>query len=451
MPPGQGLPGSSVLSAETVLVAALGVVFALVYVLRLLRRSRPDFDVGRPLMVAVAIRFIAIAGVASTGLQETLRGGDESTFLFAAQRLADSPLGHGFLPHGIYQLHTVVFGLEIKYGGFSTGAMRVVQVGLAMLGVLLILAAVHDLSGSRAARIAAWVLAFEPGSIFFNSALHKEPLMLLASGLVVFGGTKLWRRLDLTGIAIAGLGGLIAVETRSYAGWFLISATLLLLLHASLRRLDRPLRAMPLIYGVVIVGFIAAPVVIQASSTESLKKLQVSQDANSDTGAKTGAQGSNNLALESVDYSQRGAVITNLPKRMLDVVVRPYPWQVANPSQQLGAVGTLVALSGLFLLIRAARRRRGEVLALTAPIVYPMFFLLMAYALSAGNAGTGFRYRTHIVTLGLAMLFVLREHVPVGARGASLARLGSPGHDLDLALTPHGTHGVTPQQTRSPA
>ena len=47
----------------------------------------------------------------------------------------------------------------------------------------------------------------------------------------------------------------------------------------------------------------------------------------------------------------------------------------------------------------------------TAPILYPLVFLSVAYSLSAGNAGTGFRYRTHLVVLGVAMLVVLREHV----------------------------------------
>ena len=442
---------STLVQAQTVICAALFVGFVLFFVLRRLRRTRPGFDIGKALAVGLAIRLLAIAGVAATGLQEALRGGDEETFLLAAERLADTPFGQGFLPHAEYQLHTVIFAVELKIGGFGIGAMRVVQVGLAMLGVLLILAAVYDLAGARAAQIAAWVLAFEPGSIFFNSALHKEPLMLLASGLVVFGGTKLWRRLDLSGIAIAAVGGLIAVETRSYAGWFLVSGIVLLLLHASLRRLDRPLRAMPLIYGVVIIGFIAAPVIIQTSSTQNLEKLQISQDASSDPGAAKGAQGSNNLALERVDYSQRGAVVTNLPKRMLDVVIRPYPWQVANPSQQLGAVGTLVALAGLVLLFRAAWRRRGQVLALSAPLLYPMLFLLMAYALSAGNAGTGFRYRTHLVTLGLAMVFLLREYAPARARGGTLAAVEAPAHSRRPAAGAPGRQGITPQHNRSPA
>jgi hypothetical protein len=408
------------IAAETVILATLLSAGALWFVLHRLRRRRPGFMIGFPLGVAFGIRLLAIAGVSSTGLQSALRGGDETTFLTYARLLADDPFGHGYYPHGKYPLHVVVFAMQMKFGDFSEGAMRITQVGIALLGVALILAAVHDLAGGRAARIAAWVFAFEPASIFFNSALHKEPLMVLASGFMVFGGTRVWRRLDLSGLVLMAVGGWMAVVTRPYAGWFLISAGVLVVLHASLRRLDRPLKAMPLIYAVIIAGFVAAPTLVQVSSSKSLQTLQQSQNANTNQGlaVQGTSQNGNNLALESVDYSSRGKVFANLPKRMRDILVRPYPWQVSNPSQQLGAVGSLFALAVLVLLIMAAVRRRGEALSLTGPILYPMFFLLMAYALSAGNAGTGFRYRTHIVLLAVAVLCALREGV-VPARQAA--------------------------------
>jgi hypothetical protein len=408
------------IAAETVILSTLLSAGVLCFVLHRLRRRRPAFMIGFPLGVAFVIRLLAIAGVSSTGLQSALRGGDETTFLTHARLLADDAFGHGYYPHGKYPLHVVTFAMEMKFGHFSEGAMRITQVGIALLGVALILAAVHDLAGGRSARIAAWVFAFEPASIFFNSALHKEPLMVLASGFMVFGGTRVWRRLDLSGLVLMSVGGWIAVVTRPYAGWFLISAGVLIVLHASLRRLDRPLKAMPLIYAVIIAGFVAAPTLVQVSSNKSLQTLQQSQNANTNVGVAvqdTGPNG-NNLALESVDYSTRGRVFANLPKRMRDILVRPYPWQVSNASQQLGAVGSLFALAVLVLLIMAAVRRRGEALSLTGPILYPMFFLLMAYALSAGNAGTGFRYRTHIVLLAVAMLCALREGV-VPARQAA--------------------------------
>jgi hypothetical protein len=279
-----------------------------------------------------------------------------------------------------------------------------------------------------------WVLAFEPASIFFNSALHKEPLMVFASGLMVFGASKMWRRLDYSAIAIMALAGLIAVKTRPYAGWFLISAGVLIILHASLRRMDRPLKAMPLVYAVIIAGFIAMPAITQVTSKKSLNELQQSQNANTDPNAISNGVNTNNLALERVDYSTRGKVFQNLPKRVLDVIVRPYPWQVSNPSQQLGAVGSLFALTGFLLLIGAAWRRRGEVLTLAGPMLYPAFFLTVAYALSAGNAGTSFRYRTHVVTLAFAALISLREGVvrvaePAPAR-AEPPQIHEPGRPL---------------------
>jgi hypothetical protein len=397
-------------NVEGVVVVTLVVATVLGYVIRQLKRSRPDFRIGRPVVVGVAIRLAAIAGISATGLSTTLRGGDETTFIDFAQFLATQPLGHGDLPHGAYQLQTVVFALQLKLGFLTQGALRITQVGIATLGVVLILAAVHDLANGRAARFAAWLLALEPASIFFNSALHKEPLMELAGGLVVYGGTRIWLRLDVRGILLCALGGLIAIETRSYAGWFLVAAAVLVLLHAALRGLDRPMRAMPLIYAVAIIAFVSVPAVIQASSNKNLQKLQISQTANSTgAGITSGGANSDNLALEQVNFSTRGAILTNLPKRLRDLILKPYPWQLGDTSQRFGAVGTLVAYAVLLLLLRYAWFARGRVTAHIGPLLYPLLFLLVAYSLSAGNAGTGFRYRTHLVTLGIAIMAILRE------------------------------------------
>jgi hypothetical protein len=253
--------------------------------------------------------------------------------------------------------------------------------------------------------------------------------MELAAGLVVFGGTMVWRRLDVRGIFLCALGGLIAVDTRAYAGWFLVAAAVLVLLHAALRSLDRPMRAMPAIYAVVIIAVLATPAILQASSKKSLQALQQSQNANANAlGTGTSGANSDNLALEQVDYSTRGAILSNLPQRIRDVLLRPYPWQLGDTSQRVGALGTLVAYAVLLLLIRYAWLNRGSVVGLTGPILYPALFLLVAYSLSAGNAGTGFRYRSHLLTLGIAAVVILREQV-VLAREERRAALGGSGRE----------------------
>src|SRR4051794_26031578 len=316
-------------NAEGLVLAVLVVGGVLWYLIAVLARSRPGLRIGAPVLTGVGIRLAALAGMGATGLNSTLRGGDEMTFMNFARHLAAQPLGRGNLPHGPYQLHTDLFAVQLKHGFLTEGALRVTQVGIATVGAIMIAAAVYDLAGSHAARLTAWLMAFSPAAVFFDSALHKEPLMALATGLVVFGGTMCWLRLDVRGVLVCALGGLIAVETRSYAGWFLVSAAVLLLLHAALRNLDRPLRAMPAIYAVAVIAFVATPVLLQASSKERLKPLQQSQDANA-AGAGQGTSGSNtsNLALERVDLSTRSAILQNLPTRMRDLIVRPYPWEI---------------------------------------------------------------------------------------------------------------------------
>jgi hypothetical protein len=74
-------------------------------------------------------------------------------------------------------------------------------------------------------------------------------------------------------------------------------------------------------------------------------------------------------------------------------------------------------------------RNRSAIMPRAGPVVYPMLFMLWAYAISAGNAGTAFRYRTHVVALALCLLVVLREarqQQEVEARDLRLPRLAAP-------------------------
>jgi hypothetical protein len=95
-------------------------------------------------------------------------------------------------------------------------------------------------------------------------------------------------------------------------------------------------------------------------------------------------------------------------------VVRPYPWQAANLSQGLGVIGALVCWGLIVILAlcvaldwRGAFRRAG-------PIPYLIFAVLLCYSLSTANAGTGFRYRIHLVVfLAAAAATVLAPRWPM--------------------------------------
>jgi hypothetical protein len=413
---------------EGVAIAILFVAVVLIFMVQRLARTRPGFStVGKALLAGLLIRLLAIVAINATGLGASLRGGDEVTFLDYALKLAAQPLGHGLLPHGVYQLQTILFALQLKLGFINVSAIRVTQAGISLLAYVFMLAATYDLGGRKAVRIAAWCLALEPSSIFFNTEIHKEALMELAAALVAFGGVWIWKRLDIRGIAICGLGCLIGIETRSYAGWFLVCGCVLMVLHASLRNLQRKGLAVSIIYAIVIAGMLAAPTVLSATSGKNLKHLQESEAQN------TSGQGQShaNLKLESVDISSRGAVISSLPTKLRELILEPYPWQVSDSSQVFGALGTLVAYLVLILFVRYSWINRGDIFGRAGPLLYPLLFQTVAYAVTVGNAGTGFRYRSHLVTLGICAVAVLRS--------AAKDRRPAQTDEVDVSDAPHAT------------
>jgi hypothetical protein len=358
-------------------------------------------SIGLPVAAAVIVRALAATGVSLTPFASTLRGGDEPFFVDTARDLAaQSILSEDNLTNLTSDLHVWLFGLQFRLMDSPDLALRFVQIGIAVAGLTLLAAAVHELAGPRAALLAAWLLALEPTSIFFSSLLHKEPNMMLAGGLVAYGGVRMWNRGEVRALWPISIGCLLGVATRPYAGWFLITAGTLIALHAAAKR--RQLGSVVLVAAVVLVaGAFVIPFAYQATSKNSLQPLQRSQDANARGGA-------GNLRLERVDYSTRQNLFLNLPTRIPDVLLRPYPWQLGNVEQRFGLLGTLVVLPVLWLLSLNLWRSRGWIMARTGPFVYVGLMLLVAYSLSAGNAGTAFRYRTHLVTLAICALVALR-------------------------------------------
>ena len=415
-------------AAEGLILTVLATGVMLLFALRRLQRSRPAMLIGSAMLAAFTLRLLAIIGVNATGIGASLRGGDEFTFINLAHTLAVQPIGTVDLPHGVYQLMTDMFAMEMKIGFMNATAIRVVQVGVAMLGTLLMTAAAYDLGGPKAARWTAWLLAIEPSSIFFNSGILKEPMMELAAGIVALGGVWFWKRLDIRGILICALGCLIAITTRSYAGWFMACGSIMLILHASLRSLRYSSRAVPFIYAIVLAAFIAGPTAYAATAGNNLKILQASQAANAAGIGQGGTGGPNgsNLALPPVNYSSRTAILTSLPTKIRELLLEPYPWQLHDANQAFGSVGTLFFYAMLLLFIRYAWLSRGKVFSRAGPLLYPLFFETIAYSLTVGNAGTGFRYRSHLITLGIAAVMVLRQHLLEEREAAAAARTREP-------------------------
>lgn len=406
--PDQTLTG--VLAFMITFVAAGGSLWLLH---RALGRSRADLAVIKPISAAFVVRVLMAGALSLTSFGAAVRGGDEEGIIFFGRELGAMPLASPEWTDALtHQLFIFVVGLHEKLLAPPELALRTMEAGIAVAGLLLLTVAVYDLAGARAASVAGWLLAFEPTSIFFTTVVHKESLILLASGLVAYGGVRMWKHPRLAPLVPMGAGCLIAAATRGYASWFLLASAAVISLHAVTRTRERGSAPSLAVLGVVVlVLVVGAPRVIEVTSEERLQRtLQVSQNAN--------AVGPANLNLERVDFSSRGALITNLPIRIRDILLKPYPWQLGNVSQQLGLLGTTVAYLLLGAVLLVAIRGGGGYMERAGPLIYLTAFLLITYALSAGNAGTAFRYRTHIIA-GLICVVVCLRAARAGEPAAS--------------------------------
>jgi hypothetical protein len=398
-------------AADAVGAILVGAV-VLLFVAHATGRTRLGLRLYRPLFVAYALRIASAAVLGLTSLNTSVRGIDETTFLVYARALARLPFsshqwasaltGHLTI-HGAYNagtLHIFLMALQIRFFGTTELALRTTMAFVSVLGICLVALAVYELGGSRAAKLTAWVLAIEPANVFFSTSLHKEALLYLAVGTVAFGASLAWRRLRIGAFLLMLAGSLIATATATYVGWFLAAGCLAVLLHAAARRLPARARwAVGLGTLGICVGAIAVPSVAQKTQSE-LASLQQSQNIN--------AQLHTRLGLERVDFSTPGEIAINLPRRMADLMLRPYPWQLRDTNQRLGVVETLFVLALVAVFVRTIIMRRRSFLAIAAPLLYPALLLWVAYSLSVANAGTGFRYRTQIIPLMIGIIFVLQ-------------------------------------------
>ena len=273
----------------------------------------------------------------------------------------------------------------------------------AAVGVALLSAAVYELAGPGPARIAAWVLALEPANIFFSSLLHKEPLMYLAEGLVVFGGAVLWKRGNSRRWLPMIAGCLIAMATRPYVGWFLTAAAAAVVLHASLTR-QRGLRSLasrPRASSWSGRAFI--PVVWDAVLRREPTELQQSQDANASDERESLAGAGGLLHAREPDPQPAEADQGRDPPPVCLADRRTR----ASSSARSARSSSSPACACWRWRSRATGKRSWT---MAAPLVYPAAFMLVAYAISAGNAGTAYRYRTHLVGLAVCLVIVLLAH-----------------------------------------
>jgi hypothetical protein len=381
--------------AALVIVAGAFVLIKLVDYLG----RRPGRDgLLAPVLAAFGLRVAVTLGLAAlSSLGTRLRGPDDPAFLDAAQSIADERLGSsawGGTSEGA--LFPNLLAIQIRLlGDPGATSLRLVQCLIATIGIALISVAVADLAGSKAGVIAAWVLAVEPSNVFFSTILQKESFVVLGEGLVVFGVVHSLVNRTVVSACITALGLVVVLAVRPYAAAFLLLALILVGLHLGLRRLwpnkaRIALATFALVIACIGVGMALGPALDgQLEELQAVHDLQLAQESN--------------LDLARVDLTTPSGLATGVPQRLYDFLAKPYPWQLGNVEQRLGAIGTVITWTLALLVIAVLVRNYRFVLSRGWPIIYIMGCLVLGYAITTTNAGTGFRHRVHFIVV-LAVL-----------------------------------------------
>jgi len=380
--------------------ALIGLAWLVVALARNAARRRPGLRIARPLATAAVTRLAAVTVVAAVPALRPLRGPDETGFIAAAHDFAADPGSLGALPRALVgNLHVAYMGVEQYLVGAHTDlVLRAGHIALALAAISILAIAVTDVAGPRAGAVSAWILAFEPTNVFFSGVLHKEAPMMLGEALVVLGAVRMYQRRDATAVAFMAAGLAIAALTRPYAAAALFVACAGVSMHAAVRRLGPARRRSPRLAGGLAVTLLLAVAAAPAPAAV-LRTVQTSQNANSIDDA--------NLALPPVDFTTLDSTAQNIDSRVAALLVQPFPWQAANLSQRAGVAGTAFAwMLMVAALVLALTRPRFTVVEL-APLLYLVTMTVVVYALSTGNAGTGFRYRTHVLFLLAALVAAL--------------------------------------------
>jgi hypothetical protein len=396
---------SRLYEAEATLLAGLLCAAGLLLLVRAARR-RFELDLGALVAIAFAVRFAVVLAQGLLGdTGETLRLSDDPVSLAEANVLASTPLGEELWRDSIPgDFHLAFFGAQIwAMGGPGGTPLRVVQAAIAVVAIALVALGVRTLAGRRAALLAGWFLALEPTCVLFTTLLHKESFVFLGEGLFVLGAAGCWARRDLRfgPVVLAGIGMVWLV--RPYASWFLGAAGALVLAHMLVTGIGRERRRRPL--AAVAVLLAVAGGALAAASGDPFEKLQTFQTTEPVT--------NDNLRLDPVDFSTPSGLATGLPERVLDFLLRPFPWQAENLSQRLGVAGTLIAY-GLYALLAFGLATGGrQALARAGPFLWMAATLTITYALTTANAGAGYRHRIHLLlALAAAVGVLLADRLP---------------------------------------
>jgi hypothetical protein len=380
------VPGAVKLLRQAILrhpVAAVLIVAILARVLVTIASS----IVNDGVLIPDELQYIDLANTVSQGFSP------EDWYPGYGQTLYDSTAA--FTVPLVWLFH--IFGPSRLAGQFFSAVIGAAVAGLTVAIALRFLRPAFAVIGGV-------VVALMPSQVLFSSVVLREAhiwfaLALMALGAVILMGPH-WRQIA-TGLALAAAGLLLLAflreQTMLVAGWALFAVALF---TRGARWLPRAAAVLVVIALVPWIGGFGAggwriPAKFAGQLPETREKLAVG--ANSaivkvkPTTRPRGIHAPTTSADDDVTHN-----ISRIPQGLLDVSVRPYPWETTSGIALLLARLENVLWYLLYALAVAgvivSARRRPARIALQFPVLVTCLLFALA-AVTQGNLGTAFRHR----------------------------------------------------------
>lgn len=335
-----------------------------------------------------------------------------------------NPVNHRFHPDDL--LNGTDFVITLTWLGRQAGlgyhAVKTLFSFIGLVGFLLWADAARRLWLELPPRAVLWV-GLVPGILFWSSILGKEPLMLLALGLVAQGVAA--RRALQVPLVAAGI--LVAFLVRPWMALILGLPSIWWIAWQILSRLPTGTKGWGrralwvATWGAVVLGVFWAA----AGGAEGFRI-----DMNGTRSAENGLGGS---SVDAPPFPDLRSMVAFWPWGAFGALYRPLPGEIVNPL----FFGFAASLDGVLLLIltlRWARRGRWPDLRPNQTrwaIAVTLLWLLPYAYLSSLNLGTAARYRLQILPLVVTLLWWLgRPRVgPSGPLEPGKEPFQAPRHD----------------------
>ncbi len=365
-------------------------VFLSLIIFWLAARSEPD---GRllfaVLFLSFAFKLVALYFRFYTGLFA-----DAYVYNNVGQDMADQ-MAEGrwpMVPHlsGTFFVR-ILTGIVYLLIGHTFSGISILWAWFGLLGMLLFYKAFTTAFPDGNRRLYMLLVMLYPSMLLWTSALGKDALMMLLSGMAVYGLVRLRRRVDMVGVICLplGLAGMLAVRPHMAAIFTLALAISMITQPIGAGRMTPFIK----ILGLIVMLGVALGVAVTASRLVGVERLELEEVEQFIGERQVGTGERGGSAFTPIDTGSPLGLALLIPT----VLFRPFPFEVHNFN------ALLASLEGLGLLALVVYRIRSVGTAIVGALRnnYPLFIVVFAlefvYIFSAiANFGIIARQRVQV-------------------------------------------------------